>query len=319
MRGYSVFALALALTACAQPPLAKGPGGLGAAIKVDVVPVALNPTDPTQTTLGNFRYAGGLVLTAKTTGRLHGLSDIKVAANRSLVAVSDDGDLFRAKVVLDDLGRLSGLSDSSIAPLTGLDGQALQGKTESDAEGLAILANGDRLVSLERHDRILLYPAKGGPAKAAPMPDAVFPDNTGLEALSENPAAGPRAYMAGGEGSGQTWLCNVTSGCVTGHRLDKPDEYGLVAIAPLSKGRLAYVLRAWDLMHGSRVMMVIEDAQGREIDRLTLEKPLTVDNLEGVAAVPGANGSIRFYLLSDDNFSPAQRTILLAFDWKPTR
>jgi hypothetical protein len=33
--------------------------------------------------------------------------------------------------------------------------------------------------------------------------------------------------------------------------------------------------------------------------------------------VPRADGSVRFYLLSDDNASAAQRTLLLAFDWRP--
>jgi hypothetical protein len=43
---------------------------------------------------------------------------------------------------------------------------------------------------------------------------------------------------------------------------------------------------------------------------------LTVDNLEGVAAVPRPGGVTRFYLVSDDNASPQQRTLLLAFDWR---
>jgi hypothetical protein len=35
-----------------------------------------------------------------------------------------------------------------------------------------------------------------------------------------------------------------------------------------------------------------------------------------LAAVPGRNGAIRFYLISDDNFSSSQRTLLVAFDFK---
>ena len=318
MRWLGVFALALTLTACAQPPKVKDGSGLAAAIVVTTEPLALNPDNAAETKLGNFAYAGGLVLTSKTTGRLHGLSDMRVLADGRLISVSDDGDLFRARLVLDAKGALTGLKDSTIAPLTGPDGQALQGKQESDAEGLAILANGDRLVSLERHDRILRYPAKGGPAQPAPGPvGVIFPDNGGMEALSENPAAGPDAYIAGGEVSGQTWTCTLTKGCAAWRILAKPGEYGLVAIAPLSKGRLAYVIRSWDFVQGSRVSLIIDDAKGQEIDRLNLAKPLTVDNLESVAAVPAKDGTIRFYLISDDNFSPTQRTILLAFDWKP--
>ena len=55
---------------------------------------------------------------------------------------------------------------------------------------------------------------------------------------------------------------------------------------------------------------------GGEVDRLELSRPLTVDNFEGVAAVP-IRGGLRFYLLSDDNFQRIQRTLLVAFDWRP--
>ena len=39
----------------------------------------------------------------------------------------------------------------------------------------------------------------------------------------------------------------------------------------------------------------------------------TTDNFEGIAA-ERRNGATRLYILSDDNFSPAQRTLMLAFD-----
>ena len=158
--------MALALTACAQPPLDKAPVSSASGITVKTEPVALNANDPTQVSVGTFTYAGGLELTSRDTSRLHGLSDIKVGPDGRLIAVSDDGDLYTSRLVLDPAGRLIGLTDNQITPLTGLDGQPLASKQEADAEGVAVLANGDHLVSLERHDRILRYPAKGGPAIA---------------------------------------------------------------------------------------------------------------------------------------------------------
>jgi hypothetical protein len=44
---------------------------------------------------------------------------------------------------------------------------------------------------------------------------------------------------------------------------------------------------------------------------------MTIDNIEGVAVVRLPNGARRFYLVSDDNFEPGQRTLLMAFDWTP--
>jgi hypothetical protein len=51
--------------------------------------------------------------------------------------------------------------------------------------------------------------------------------------------------------------------------------------------------------------------EGREIARWG--PPLTVDNFEGVAARRGPGGETLIYLLSDDNFHPLQRTLLVMF------
>jgi hypothetical protein len=49
---------------------------------------------------------------------------------------------------------------------------------------------------------------------------------------------------------------------------------------------------------------------------MDLASPMTVDNYEGLAAVPATDGGVRFYLISDDNGRADQRTLLLAFDWR---
>ncbi|MCL6607721.1 MAG: esterase-like activity of phytase family protein [Geminicoccaceae bacterium] len=46
--------------------------------------------------------------------------------------------------------------------------------------------------------------------------------------------------------------------------------------------------------------------------------PGAVDNMEGVASEPiGPNGTVRLWLVSDDNFSPLQRTLLMTVEWAP--
>ena len=44
-----------------------------------------------------------------------------------------------------------------------------------------------------------------------------------------------------------------------------------------------------------------------------LVPPLSVDNFEGLAVHPDPAGGWLIYLLSDDNFNPLQRTLLLQF------
>ncbi len=286
-------------------------------IEVTAASVALNPQDLLQQSLGAFVYAGGLVLSSDQTEHLHGLSDLELIGQNQLIAVGDRGHLFKAQLQLDEKGRLIGLIDAQIAPLTGIDGQVLVNKEDADAEGLALLPNGDMLISFERKHRVLSYPAhQTGLPMSLPVPDHAFVQNTGLEALATDLHAGPEDYLVGAEGSGQTWRCGVKSACEADYRVPMPAGFSLVSMKRLPEGLTAYLLRAWDKEQGNRIILMINQGE-KPIARLEMARPLTIDNFEGVAAVRLKNGAYRFYLLSDDNYNAQQRTLLLAFDWQP--
>jgi hypothetical protein len=288
-------------------------------IAVDAVPVPLNPRHPSRVRIGNFTFAGGLKLTSAQTTRLHGLSDLLVTESGQVTAVGDEGVLLRAQLVLDAMDRLVGLTDVRLALLAGEDGKPLRTKEESDAEGLARLASGDLLVSFEERHRVWLYPADAGPPRPVVAPNVTFPTNAGMEALSADPAAGPDAFIVGAEETGQTWNCRVSApSCTTRMSIAKPREFGLVAMQRLSGMRTAYLLRAFDARRGNRITLKIYDGR-RAIDRMDMARPMTIDNFEGLAAVPRADGRVRFYLLSDDNARATQQTLLFAFDWQPRR
>ncbi len=177
MRPLAAALAALVLAACvgrgAELAKAAAPAGPAITIKAELLP--LNPADSNQDRVEDFFYAGGLKLTSAQTSRLHGLSDLAVQPDGSLISVGDEGDLLKAKLVMDAAGRSAGLADAKLTALTGLDGKPLQGKENRDSEGLALMANGDLLVSFERHDRIWLHPANGRPPHAIPSPNVTFP------------------------------------------------------------------------------------------------------------------------------------------------
>jgi hypothetical protein len=305
------------IAACATPgPTAAAlpPGG---AITVDAVPVPLNPANPAQNAIGDFTFAGGIALTTRDTPLLHGLSDVIVSEDAHLTAVGDDGIFFDAQLEFGPGERLAGLRNARIVPLRGEDGRPLSGKLSADAEGLTQLPNGDRLVSFERRHRIWLYPAGGGPPRAVPSPQVSFPLNAGMEALAADPESAADAYIVGGEESGEMWSCRVSQAeCQQRPMIAKPPEFGLVGMATLPGGRLVQLLRAYEQRRGTRVTLRIFTGT-TEVARMEIAPPLTIDNFEGVAAVPRGDGRTRFYLLSDDNGSDSQRTLLLAFDWRP--
>jgi hypothetical protein len=302
------------MVAAAPSGAASRTGGTPIAIKT--TPVPLNPQDLAQSSVGAFTYAGGLELTSAQTDRLHGLSDLAITGSDRLTAVGDEGVIVTARILLDARGRLSGVTDGRLTILVGKDGKPLPSKEEADSEGLALMPNGDRLVSFERDHRIWLYPASGGPPRDVPKPDVTFPNpNGGMEALAPDPDRGRDAYIVGAELTGETWACRISTTCVAGPTIARPPGLSLVALRRLSSGRTAALLRGFSPNTGSRIVLHVLRGNAVEAE-LDLARPLTVDNFEGVAAVGRPNGVTRFYLISDDNASSQQRTLLLAFDWR---
>jgi hypothetical protein len=315
--------------AAPPPVIPAAPVKAGPEITVVATPIPMDAADPTKVTAeGGFTYAGGLVLTSADTTRLHGLSDLRIGAGDVLTAISDEGDVFEAKIQLDAAGRLAGLTAGKLFPLTGLDGQPLQGKRAADAEGLAVMPNGGRLVSFEGDHRIWLYPAQAdggwGTPRPAPKPATILPDNEGLEALSAYPAAGPDAYIVGGE-EGEVWLCRLSADCKSLPPQSGPDfTWGLTAFAPFQGSAIATLHRGFDPIRGWRaIVRFISDptlplARQRTAASLRIDGAMPRDNFEGLALSSSPSGAIRIYVLSDDGaVSAKQRTLLLAFDWTP--
>lgn len=323
MRQAAVGLLAITLTACAGVSV-NAPQRPTTAIVVDSETLLLDPTDPTRQQLGNFAYAGGLIITSRQTERLHGFSDLKVWPDGRFLAASDQSDLFEGRMMLDRAGRLIGVANARIGTFTNDKGVSLFtfGQVEMDIEGIAEFPNGDRLAVFEQHDRVLLYPKGGALPRPAPMPQVKFDFNNAMESLALEPRVASDAYRIGVESTGATFVCRLATACVPDTKLDL-EGLALTALDVLPDGNIAYILRDYDARRGNTVRLRIADRQGKVLDGMELARPLSVDNFEGVAAVPLRGGRFRFYMLVDDNFGTyqgkptGQKTLLMAFDWTP--
>jgi hypothetical protein len=290
-------------------------------VPVEVSPVPLDPHDLSVRSIGAFAYAGGIEIEGADSTGVHELSDLRIVSNDRLVAISDSGYFFEARLLFDEAAQLSGLADARVTPLVSDRDQPLTGLAV-DAEGFDTLPTGGRLVSFERNHRIWLYAPDDSPPRPTPSPDADFPANGGMEALAAYPAAGPGFYLVGSEG-GTVWLCNLAGTCEeTAFGALVPTGFGLTALAAYGEvGEFAMLARAYDPSFGTRVSVRLIRTtgvrEGRVLDEMRLAAPLTVDNFEGIAVVPRYADGLRIYLVSDDNGSTAQRTYLLAFDWRP--
>jgi hypothetical protein len=91
-------------------------------------------------------------------------------------------------------------------------------------------------------------------------------------------------------------------------------------IAELPDGRLLVLNRRFTVVDGFRVVLTLVEpgqiAAGRTVQGRALARfapPLLSDNFEGIAMVREANGGVGFWIVSDDNQSRLQQSLLLKF------
>jgi hypothetical protein len=240
--------------------------------------------------------------------------------------VTDEGHWLEAELIYDETGNLSGLASARMGPLSDETGQPLTGKERQDAEAMARLPDGSILVSFERAHRIYRYIGPDGPESPAtlfPFPEGALslPENKGLEALAAWPDGRILAVAEGRREDGNHDAYLYRNGVWETLGVVAVDGHRPTGAAVLPNGDLVLVERRFSPVGGLsiRLRRVAEgDVQagasltGEEVARLT--PPLTIDNMEGIAAWADRNGRVLIAILSDDNFNPLQRTVLLLFE-----
>ena len=311
--------------------LAMWPGaGPAATDTLDVTATKrlLNVEDPAQREVGRLRWRGGLKLSAADR-RFGGLSGMYLTdAGRALTAVTDQGSWLTARLVFDQSGDLAGIEAARIGRLSDPAGRALQGKKNQDAEALTLMEDGSVLVAFEHRHRILRYPAGENPLagrpRAMPLPPGIsaLKGRNGLEALVSlgdgRVLALGQVKRRDGDGlagflwDGESWA-GVTYRTATGFQPS--------GAARLPGGDLVVLERRFTPPAGLAIRLrripleIVRPGAvlaGEEIALMT--PPLTLDNMEAVAARRGPAGETLITLLSDDNFHFLQRTLLLMFE-----
>ena len=297
-------------------------------LDVEAHPVHFNADDPAQRRAGALEWVAGLSLSAADP-RFGGWSGMVLSPDgRQLTAVSDVGFWLTATLDHDRHGRLIGVSAAQLAPLSGADGRPLRTKRLADAEALARDRDGSLIVGFEGTHRLWRYRPGDDPlsARPEPMPTPPLlqraPRNGGIEAMTvlrdgrllmlTEDMVNASGDIVGWLRQGERWheLSMVPAG------LFKPTD-----LHQLPGGGDVLVLeRRFTLIGGvaMRLRRIPIGAvrpgarlEGRELVELT--PPASVDNMEALAAVRAADGSTLIYVMSDDNFNPIQRTLLLQF------
>ncbi|MGB6394500.1 MAG: esterase-like activity of phytase family protein [Bradyrhizobium sp.] len=279
---------------------------------------------------GSLEYRSGLVLTSGFRG-FGGLSGIRLdPKGERFISFSDKGSWFTGRIVYS--GReMTGLADVEAAPMLGPDGRPLAARGWFDTESIAL--DGYLVyIGIERVNQVVRFDFSKGFTRSrgvvVPMPPAVkkLPFNKGLEALVFVPKGMPLAgtliaisergldaqgnliaFLVGGPSPGQFSV----------HRTDNFDVSDAVL---LPEGDLLILERKFSWLGGLGIRIrriplksigpgaVVE---GPSIFNADLGQE--IDNMEGIDAHVTAEGDTVLTMISDDNFSMIQRTLLLQF------
>ena len=277
-----------------------------------------NPENPRDTQAGSLTYIGLSGLIVGKTGD-------------ALIAVTDQGNWFTADILADG-DRPTGLADALLAPILDTDGTPLSGKRYTDAESLTVAFGADprnspTLVGFERNHRLQSHDltSLGFEAPAMPVEDFGTFDNLenngGLEAIAYLPdgsllAISEKTFDEDGHIIG----ARLTAEGATPVRLKQHLPYQLTDMDILPGGDLITLERHYSALAGVSMMMrripasALENEGPLDGDVLVeANHTRSIDNMEGLSIRQDSEGRTLLYVVSDDNFNAAQRTLLLVF------
>lgn len=295
-------------------------------------PVPLNSDDLALTTLGALDYRGGLAIKSEDP-HFGGLSGLLITSDGAeFLAVSDKGYWVKG-TLLYRKGALTGVRDIEIAPMLGLDGAAIEGKALGDAESLIGDPGGRVLVSFERKHRVWAYDLSKDGFAARPntiaLPEDVIhtKDNGGLEGIARlHDKAGTLLALTeettDRNGNFKGWLVPRDGAGLSSSIALKPIKpFKLTDLTVLPNGDVLTLERRFSLMGGAGYQIRRLDGAsiqpGAVLDGTVLANaglPWTVDNMEGLDVRVTDDGRTLLYIVSDDNFNPLQRTLLMMFE-----
>lgn len=310
------------------PPTAADPP---VAIQVTAQPVAaFDISDPSRRQFGLLEFRGGLVLRSSYKN-FGGISAIRVGSDgASFIALNDRGWWFRGRILYEGT-RPEGIADAEMAPVLGADGRPLAARGWYDTEALAE-DGGTLYVGIERVHQIVRFNYGKDGLLARGQPIAVPPGlralsaNKGLEALVFVPKgfalAGTLVAISerGLDKSGNIIAFLIGGPSPGGFSVTRSADYDVSDAALLPGGDLLLLERKFSWTGGLVVRMrriALGDIKpGAAVDGPVLfeaDLGYEIDNMEGLSVHRGAGGETVLTLISDDNFSVLQRTLLLQF------
>jgi hypothetical protein len=286
--------------------------------------------DKSRTRFGALQYLSGLILTSPFRG-FGGLSSLRLdPKGEQFISASDKGTWFTGRIVYRGK-EMTGLAGVEAAPMLGSDGKPLASRGWFDTESIAL--DGSLVyVGIERVNRIVRFDfGKGftrslGEAIETPPLVHKLPYNRGLEALVVVPrgqrlAGTLMAISERGLDANRNLMAFLIGGPSPGQfAIRRTDNFDISDACLLPSGDLLILERKFSLMGGVgiriRRIAIKSIAPSAVVDGPTIfgaDLGQEIDNFEGIDAFVNADGDTVLTLISDDNFSMIQRTLLMQF------
>ncbi|MEO5867969.1 MAG: esterase-like activity of phytase family protein [Sphingomonas sp.] len=299
---------------------------LGPDRRIETLPVTLDPADPSVRRTGDLAFLGGLELRGRGAA-FGGFSSLHIANGR-FTLLSDGGNIVSFRIA-----PRGHIVDVRFAALPAGPGTGWT-KDDRDSESMTTDPVSGRIwVGFENWNAIWRYTPgfARAEAHAAPRAMADWPRTKGPESLTLVPGGGMVAIAEGKSGPDSRARAAIR---FTRDPVEHPDEgfrfsyippegYDVSDAATTPDGGLLVLNRRFDPPFRFSTKLTLVDLRtirpgarvsGREI--ATLAAPLIHDNFEGVT-VTRERGTTIIWLVSDDNQTMLQRSLLLKFRYEP--
>ena len=279
---------------------------------------------------GKLIWRGGVVLNSKFEA-FGGISGIHVGSEgKNFIAITDQGSWLKGELVYKN-NLLSGVKSVTIGPIRGHKNRLLKKNKHRDAESI-VLVGKHAFIGFERLHRIAQYHLDnykiGKKVKNLKLPSQTrkMKYNKGFEALGVL-RVGPykNRFLAFAEdfktrsGYHKGWV--IQGSKYFPIYLLAKKGFSITDLAILKNGDVLIVERFFNFLQG--VKMRLRIIKGNNIKPsaklkgdvlIEVGNKYTIDNMEGVAVHEDSKGKTIITLVSDDNFSAFQRTLLMQFE-----
>ncbi len=335
----SVIALALVAGAAALLPDTSQAVPAAVTLALSATPLPLDSEDPASDRIGALRFLGAVQLRS-TNPLFGGISALRAGsatvAGVRLLGISDTGNWLALSSIERD-GRLVGVADAVLAPVLQPDGKPAANKRGGDSEALDWNSStGAATIVYEQDHRLAHFAGIDAmqPGSLAAVPTGVehpthmagWPANGGGEAMAMLPGGARIVISEAAERPDGSRVALLTRNGITSEiGIDEPDDFSPTDAVALDNHRVLVLHRRFSPRGQGAALTLVDLAPalaGLLVDPLhgqllaRWSPPLLMDNMEGLALLR-SGGRAFVYIVSDDNFSGLQRTLLMKFELPP--